>query len=89
MSISESRDIVSVEQEHPTLGINIFHIQLGYLEGKILTIVDASFSDLEQRNAVKDLTKKMFREQRRHVDSIVYKTGGFVGKPISEEESNI
>jgi hypothetical protein len=74
-----------------TIGINIFHIQVGFLEGKILTIVDASFSDLEQRNAVKDLVKKMFREQRRHVDSIVYKTSDTTanGHILQEEESNV
>lgn len=64
MNTSESTDKV--------LGLESFHIQLGYLEGKVLTIVEASYGDTEQRTAIKGLIKKMFREQRDHVDSIVY-----------------
>ena len=60
------------ETEKRSLDIGIFHIQVGYLEGKILTIADATFSDQEQRKAFKNLVKRMFREQRNHVDDIVY-----------------
>ncbi len=62
-----------------TLGVDTFHVQIGYLEGKILTIADASFGDTEQRKAVKDLIKRMFREQRNHVDKIVYGYGSDAG----------
>lgn len=59
-------------KELHALDIETFHTQVGYLEGKILTIADAAFGDIEQRNAAKDLIKRMFRDQRNHVDNIVY-----------------
>lgn len=34
-----------------------------FLLGKVLTIIDASYSDIEQRNAVKDLIKQAFHTQ--------------------------
>lgn len=46
------------------LEFSAIEAQLGHLEGKILTIIDASYSDERQLNAVKGLVKKMFREQR-------------------------
>jgi hypothetical protein len=33
--------------------------RINYLVGKLLTVVDASFSDMEQRKAVKDLIKQI------------------------------
>jgi len=41
--------------------------QMGFLEGKLLTVVDASYSDREQRDAVKSLVKKVVREQFDHI----------------------
>lgn len=38
----------------------IFYQDIQHLEGKILTIVDASFTDREQRKAVKDLIRRSF-----------------------------
>lgn len=44
---------------------------LGKLEGEALTIVDASFSDVEQRKAVKDLIKGcFFRNINRMAESL-------------------
>lgn len=39
-----------------------FHTQVSFLEGKVLTVVDASYSDREQREAVKSLMRKTVRE---------------------------
>lgn len=33
-----------------------------YLLGNVLTLMDASFADVQQRKAVKDLIKKQFRD---------------------------
>lgn len=43
--------------------------QFRYLEGNILTIVDAAFSDREQRKAVKDLVRGHIG---RHLNDIEY-----------------
>jgi hypothetical protein len=53
---------------------DIYSGQTSFLLGKVLTIVDASFSDKEQRKAVKDLVRQQFREQEKWVYSIC--TGG-------------
>lgn len=39
--------------------------QFGDLEGKLLTIVDASFSDAQQRKAVKDLVRQRMWDWRQ------------------------
>ncbi len=44
--------------------------QFGFLEGKILTIIDAAFSDGTQRKAVKDLARNAFRDQMNHMEAI-------------------
>lgn len=72
------------KEDEKQLSIETFHIQVGYLEGKILTIADASFIDKEQRSAFKSLVKKMFREQRNHVDQIVYGYSGNVSSKGAE-----
>ena len=46
--------------------------QFGFLEGKVLTIIDASFSEPRQLKAVKDLVRKMFSEQRAWVGQICH-----------------
>lgn len=51
--------------------------QFSFLEGKTLTVIDASFSDHVQRKAVKDLIRGHFRDQLRHISSILFtKDGG-------------
>jgi len=37
--------------------------QMRFLEGKVLTIIDASYGDLVQRKAIKDLIKGVFGSQ--------------------------
>ena len=37
--------------------------QIKFLQGKVLTVVDASMPDTDQRKAVKDLVKNAFSEQ--------------------------
>lgn len=51
--------------------VDMVDSRLRFLEGKVLTIVDAAFSDREQRKAVKDLTRQQFREQQKWIYEIV------------------
>lgn len=37
--------------------------QVKFLQGKVLTVIDAAFADREQKKAVKDLINQQFREQ--------------------------
>jgi predicted kinase len=49
---------------------SLWESQTSFLLGKVLTVVDASYSDREQRKAVKDLVRQQFREQTKWVCSI-------------------
>lgn len=46
--------------------------QFRFLEGNILTVVDAAFSDREQRKAVKDLVRGHIREQLKYIESCCF-----------------
>lgn len=46
-----------------TLPYGSIETQVKYLQGKVLTVIDASFSDERQLKAVKDLVNKTFSEQ--------------------------
>lgn len=47
---------------------NYFSIesQLKYLQGRVLTLIEASLTDLEQRKATKDLAKSLFSDAMVH-----------------------
>lgn len=49
--------------------------QFNFLLGKLLTIVDASFSDQEQRKAVKDLVRNVVWEQKTHIERAAFSEG--------------
>lgn len=66
---------------------DIYETQTRFLLGKVLTVVDAAFSDKEQRKAVKDLVKQQFREQQKWVceiftESHLICTAGEEMKPV-------
>lgn len=66
----------SVEvREGATLTFNAINQQFSMLLGRVLTIVDAIFSDPVQRKAVKDLIKVDFQEQRNHVYNLCFTFG--------------
>jgi len=52
----------------------VFESQVRFLQGDILTIVDAAFADKEQRKAVKDLVRAKFNDRFKWVHEIM--TGG-------------
>lgn len=47
-----------------------YETQTRFLLGKVLTVIDAAFTDREQRKAVKDLVRQQFREQQKWVCEI-------------------
>jgi hypothetical protein len=46
--------------------------QLGFLKGKILTVVDAAIADPQQNKAMKDLVHQQFGEQLNHIFTICW-----------------
>ena len=54
-----SKDVESFELLSSRINREI-HLQRSYKLGRVLTVVDASFSDPEQRKAVKDLVNDIF-----------------------------
>lgn len=55
-----------------------------YLVGKVLTVVDATYADREQRKAMKDIVKSAFREKEYFSDNIVRILFQFAGKEADE-----
>ena len=45
------------------LGYNSISTQMNFLKGKVLTVIDASIQDRDQRKAVKDLIHDKFKGQ--------------------------
>lgn len=54
------------------LGVGAITSQLNFLEGKVLTIIDASFSDERQCKAVKDLIRSAFYDQYTFIADFCY-----------------
>lgn len=55
--------------------------QIQFLEGKVLTVIEASITNAGQQKAVKDLIKKMFSEQLSWIADLC-----FVDLPIKSED---
>ena len=62
----------SLEEEKYTY--QTVETQVKYLQGKVLTVIDASFSDERQLKAVKDLINKSFSEQLDWIYELGYET---------------
>jgi len=69
-----------VEMPHEYMGKEVFHsfgtiqTQVKFLQGKVLTVIDASYTDGRQLKAVKDLVNKMFSEQLTWISQLCYPT---------------
>jgi len=69
---SEPMDNILVEKRSRAYEkFNFFNAQTSHLEGKILTIVDASYNDREQREAVKSLMKMELRRWSEWVFDLI------------------
>lgn len=55
-----------------------------YLLGKILTIVDATYADTQQRKAVKDLVRSAIHSREYYSDQVVHLLHQFNGKDATE-----
>lgn len=53
-----------------TLSLAGIESQLGFLQGEILTLAEASIPDKDQCKAFKDLTKQFFRSRIRYIDGL-------------------
>lgn len=60
--------------EEKQLGLGAIQAQVSFLEGKVLTVIDASFTEDRQLKAVKDLIKRAFREQLDWITQLCYPT---------------
>lgn len=52
--------------------------QFSHLEGKVLTVIDATITLDSQRKAIKDLIRGHFRSQLRHIEGILFSKDGGV-----------
>jgi hypothetical protein len=55
----------------PATRYSFWESQTNFLQGRILTIIDASYSDVVQRKAVKDLVRQAFQNQTKWVYEII------------------
>lgn len=62
------------------LDFNSIQAQMSFLEGKVLTVLEASILDDRQLKAVKDLIKSTFREQISWIGQLCYPEVGFRSK---------
>lgn len=60
------------------LDFDSIQAQMSFLEGKVLTVLEASILDDRQLKAVKDLVKSTFREQISWIGQLCYPEVGFV-----------
>lgn len=58
--------------ETKSLDYSTIETQVKFLQGKVLTVVDASHNDQRQLKAVKDLVNKMFSEQLSWIAQLCY-----------------
>jgi hypothetical protein len=60
-----AQQLINTPQDH--LHIATVVCQCNFLHGKVLTIIDAVFSNPAQCKAIKDLVRSAFREQIDHM----------------------
>lgn len=53
-----------------SLTLDAIQTQIGFIEGKVLTVIDATYSNSIQNKAVKDLIRSAFREQRQWIGKL-------------------
>ena len=54
------------------LSCDTINLQLSFLLGRVLTIIDASISDKTQNKAIKDLVKGEFSDKQTHIYQLCY-----------------
>jgi predicted kinase len=61
--MTEKKSDCPIKIKEEKLCYNEVQTQIKFLQGKILTVIDASYNDKEQRKAVKDLINNFFSYQ--------------------------
>lgn len=62
--MSKDKSVFPVGSRTPIISFEESYTLVKYMEGRMLTIVDASFGDIKQREAVKSLTRMSLNEVR-------------------------
>lgn len=78
-----SLDEIGELMDKPFFSGRSFSAQVNFLQGRILTIIDASFSDKEQRKAMKDVIKGEFIETLSHITDLIMNGKELI---VSDEE---
>lgn len=66
--------------EQSSLDFEAIRSQVKFLQGKVLTVVDASIAELSQRKAVKDLINQAFSEQLTWISQLCFRDLPIVGR---------
>jgi len=61
-------------------GYGVIETQVKFLQGKVLTVIDASYPVGEQKKAIKDLVNKMFSEQLTWISQLCFPTTNMQSK---------
>lgn len=72
--------------EGDQLSCDVIHTQVQFLQGKVLTVIDAAFTEKEQKKAVKDLINKAFSDQLTWIRQLCYSD---IQMMTSEQAENI
>lgn len=75
-----------VSFDEATLPLNSINTQIGFLMGKVLTIIDASISEKQQNKAMKDLIKNEFYSKLDWIRQISTKDFSPISCNINEDK---
>ena len=83
------------EKDTLALRYSFIDLQLRSLLGRVLTLIDASYSDERQRNATKDILKDIFSKTHSWIEEVCHtdlsnkKVYGKWGRPFPEDTIEI
>ena len=66
--------------EGPSLTLSSINAQVGFLQGKVLTVIDAAYHNPTQNKAVKDLVRQAFSEGLDWIAKLARKETGCAGE---------
>ena len=69
LELSKREDVIGNGEK---LAVEDIHLQFKFLQGKVLTIIEAAILDSGQLKAIKDLVKTAFSNQMMWVEQLCY-----------------
>ncbi len=72
-------NIKALQQQERDAAFRCYQSQTKFLLGKVLTIIDGSTPDKEQRKALKDVIKWSFQQQEKHTCEVMTGARLFAG----------